>query len=115
MKRRRLIAILSALVLFTAVCLSYSEFQVWNPISAGAGVLGVCFFGKDYVQVQNFPHCVIIAQPNHQTLKDWMTDRGCTELPEEQMGSIQVFQAADGKLSHVRVQMNGYFAKWIWH
>ena len=114
MNIRKLAAIFIALVLLTAVFVSFSELQVWNPFAAAIGIVRVGILAENYAQVQQYPNRVVIAQPSLDVLYSTMDTWGYTALPEEQMGSTHVFQNSAGELEHIRVQMNGYFAKWIW-
>lgn len=94
--------------------ISYSKFNVVNPVSSGIGVVRILANNASYVEIQHSPK-VILAQPENslQMFKDYINSRGYTLLPDEQMGAMHVIEK-DGKKEHVLVSVNAYFSKWQW-
>ena len=114
MKKSRLIPLLLCVAIFLTCFSCFAELRIWNPLSAGMGLLGVCVLGEEYVISQRVPNRVVLAQPSMDVLFSVMEQWVYATLPEEQMGSIHTFLSPSGEPEHVQVQMNGYFAKWIW-
>lgn len=114
MKKTKRIALLLCIAIFLSCFACFAELRIWNPLSAGMGLFGVCVLGKECVVVQRIPSRVVLAQPSLDVLFSVMEQWGYTSLPEEQMGSMHTFLSPSGEQERVLVQMNGYFAKWIW-
>lgn len=111
-----LVLILCIFLLVIAALLTYSELGTLNPFAAAVGLARVCLFDEPYVQT-GFLSKAWLSQPEDgfDLLQSVMADMGYTHLPEEQMGSVFLFENADGKQQQVRYLVNAHFAKWIWY
>jgi len=113
-KKIKIIIVGSFLLMFiagTGAFISYSKFNVINPISTAKGLLQVVFTEKEYVEIQKYPR-VIIAKPS-ASLREYMESKGFQEDKENRMGALQIFRNNDS-VQYVMFSTNKYFSKWIW-
>ena len=95
----------------TSLFISYSKFNVLNPLSTANGLFQVIFIEKQYIEIQKYPK-VIVAKPS-ASLRDYMKSKGFQEDKENQMGAVHRFQNGDS-VQYVMYSTNKYFSKWGW-
>ncbi len=115
-KKRFLIFLLLLLLVAGAGLYTLAEFGSWNPVSTAIGLVRVCIFQEPYAQIGILSKAYV-SQSEHgfdlflSAMEQW----GYTHLPEEQMGSVHLFQDSAGNPQQVRFLVNAYYAKWIWY
>ncbi|MFZ2537850.1 MAG: hypothetical protein WAX04_02980 [Oscillospiraceae bacterium] len=112
------IIILSASIIISIVILSmivsYTKFEVVNPISTGIGLAKITFTDTEYVELQESPKVIISKSDKAQdNLINYMRNRGFSEITENRLGSVLLFTNNDAQES-IQFSVNRYYSKWRW-
>lgn len=111
-KKKMLVISLSIVIILCIVSfISYSKFNVINPLSTASGLIQIVFTDKKYVEIQKYPK-VIVAKPD-TSLKDYMEELGFEEDTDSQMGALFRFKNKDSA-QYIMYSVNKYFSKWNW-
>jgi len=114
--KKWIIGLLILGILLGSCLLCLKEYGSPNPFATALGLLRVCVLDRDYAQLRLDGRSYLGNSKGGMDLfLDTMEVWGYRHLPDEQMGSVHLFQAPDGSLVRVRFLINAYYAKWIWY
>jgi len=109
MKRiRNLILVIIIILVITGSFVSRDKFGTYNFISGGIGFVKVYFLDEPYVIVQSNPPVFLYRYPFE--MADELSDYGYSEMSDERMGSMLVFENKGNKY-FAQISINAYVSK----
>ena len=113
MKHKRYLMFVILIILsITGSFISRDKFGTYNFVSGGIGFARVCFLDEPYVIVQSNPPVFLYRYPFEMV--EELIEYGFSELPDERMGSMIVFENNGNKYG-AHISINAYVSKIEFH
>lgn len=101
-----------ALLIGSALLVSYDKFGTVNVFSSFSGYLRVMNTDAQAVVIQDNPQ-IMIAEPDADLLDRHMEALGYERVDEKQLGALCVFSNGSDE-QHIMYSQNKYYSLWEW-